>query len=155
MANIKLYKDNNSFHIFNLLDYDESVSYDFSLSKPYTVVLGTGNVSIGTDQTPSSNIESIGLYRVSSGEKLNCSSIDNSRVGFCVSFLIDDSVLMNELVPNSVLLAQLISSNSNLTNFTVNVPIIKIGPIEQYDSTPGNVVLTLNNIESKIIEGLS
>ena len=154
MANIKVYKDNNSFHIFNLLDYGETLSYDFSLSKAYTVVLGVGNVSIGTDKTPSRNLESIGLYRVSAGEKLNCDSVDRSRVGFSVSILLDDDVLMGELVPNASLLSRLLDSESNLTKFNVVVPEYKIGPIENYDSVPGNVILTLNDIESKIVKGL-
>jgi len=59
MANVKIYKDDHSFHIFNLIDYGEEISYDFSLSRVYSVVLGKGIVNIETDITPFVRLESI------------------------------------------------------------------------------------------------
>ncbi len=154
MANIKVYKDTYSFHIFNLLDSNESLSYDFSFSKLYTVILGTGDLSIGTDQTSSSNLESIGLYRVPINEKLNCTSINNAKAAFTVSFLLDDTVLMNELIPNSSIRSQMLSSDSKLTEFHKDFSNFQATPKLNYDETPGNSTITLSDIETKITEGL-
>tara|TARA_R110002020_G_scaffold378281_3_gene589349 strand:- start:851 stop:1312 length:462 start_codon:yes stop_codon:yes gene_type:complete len=152
MANIKVYKDDHSFHIFNLLDYNESISYDFVLSKAYSVVLGKGIVNIGTDKTSSNKLEAIGLHNISAGEKLNCASIENTRASFVVSVLLDDASMMSDLVPNGSLLSQLISSSSHLTPFEYEDYAYKIGPTENYGS--GNVILTTDDIGTKITEGL-
>jgi len=85
---------------------------------------------------------------------LNCAAIENTQAAFLVSVLLEDSLLMGELIPNSTLLNQLLSSQSNLTSFTYEDHIYKNGPTESYEDTSGNIILTVNDIESKIIEGL-
>lgn len=152
MANVKVYKDDHSFHIFNLLDYNESISYDFVLSKAYSVVLGKGIVNIGTDKKSSNKLEAIGLHNISAGEKLKCAAIDNTQAVFLVSVLLDDVTMMNDLVPNKLLMSRLISSSSHLTPFEYEDYAFKIGPTESYGS--GNLILTTDDIETKITEGL-
>ena len=154
MANIKLIKDDHSFYIMNLLDVGERISYDWTLSGAYSVIVGKGKVSIGTDITASKNITALGLYKISSGEKLICDSIENNQSIFVVPFLLDDDVIMNELVPNSTTLDQLRNSSSYLMSFDFENYAFRLGPQESYDAISGNITLSISDINAKILEGL-
>ena len=155
MANIQVLKANHSFYIINLFDANEQIQYDWSVSKSYTVIVGTGTVSIGTDITPAATRTGIGLYKVPAGEKMICSA-EGGTPAFTVSlFSLADSVIMPELFPTGSTLTQINSTSSNFIDFAFENSIYKVGNQFTYNTSPGNVTITLNDLNAKVLEGLS
>ena len=154
MANVEVFKDDHSFYIINLINTGEQLQYDFQLSKSYTVLIGKGVASIGTNSTAAANRTAIGLYRVPANEKLICSAL-NSEPVFAVSlFALADTTAMQELIPNSTTRTQLLSSSSHLTSFRFQDTMVKLTPTYTYNTVSGNSVITLSDLNTKIVEGL-
>ena len=145
MANIKLLKDSHSFYISNLIGVGEQIQYDWSLSKSYTVIIGTGVASIGTDVTPVATRTAVGLYRVPAGEKLICSSSGQQPVISLALFSLSDDTMMQELFPTGTTLTQLRASSSHLTSFDFENATYKFGETLTYNESPGNAIITLSN----------
>ncbi len=154
MANIKLLKDSHSFYISNLIGAGEQIQYDWSLSKSYTVIIGTGVASIGTDVTPVATRTAVGLYRVPAGEKLICSSSGQSVISLAL-FSLSDDTMMQELFPTGTTLTQLRASSSHLTSFDFENATYKFGETLTYNESPGNAIITLSNLNTKTLEALA
>ena len=152
MADIKLAKDDHSFYIMNMLDIGEQIQYDWALSQSYSVIISSGVVSIGTDVTTSATRTAIGLYRVPPGENLICTSIAQQAV-FLIPFILDDAI-MEELFPIASTLSQLRGSSSYLTPFVFDDGILKVGQQLVYNTTPGNISLSLAGLETKTLGAL-
>ena len=152
MADIQLAKDDHSFYIMNMLDIGEQIQYDWALSQSYSVIISSGVVSIGTDVTTPATRTAIGLYRVPPGEKLICTSTAQQAV-FLTPFILDDAI-MEELFPIASTLSQLRGSSSYLTPFVFDDRILKVGQQLVYNTTPGNITLSLANLETKTLGAL-
>ena len=155
MANVKLFKDSHSLYIVNLINTGEQLQYDFALSKSFTVLVGKGVASVGTDSTAATNRTAIGLYRVPPNEKMICSALSGEPVLAVSLFVLSDSTIMQELIPNSSTRNQLQSSSSNLISFDFQNDMVKMTEQYVYNNTIGNSVVTLSDLNTKLLEGLS
>jgi len=161
MATVYITKDQHSLYMTNLLGSGEKIEYDWSISsKSYSVIISKGSVSIAGP--PIKNKDSVALYRVPPGESLSvtdtASTGTNSSI-FVVPFLLSDTAMMNELFPNTSTLTQLLAvpADKNLTTFSQHTDVrVKItSPLSSTTETTGDLVFTLNSLETKVLEGLS
>lgn len=152
MATVQIAKDGHSFYIVTLLDTGEQIQYDWALSASYSVIVPKGVVSIGTDVTPAATRTAIGLYRVPPGEKLICDTSEKSII--LTPFVLDDAV-MDELVPIAATLSQLRADSSHLTPIQLDNGPLQYGEPLVYNTTPGNIILTLSDIDTKILGAIA
>ncbi|NRA13580.1 MAG: hypothetical protein HRT57_16685 [Crocinitomicaceae bacterium] len=134
-----------------MLDIGEQIQYDWALSRSYSVIISSGIVSIGTDVTTPATRTAIGLYRVPLGEKLICTS--TQQAVFLTPFILDDAI-MEELFPIASTLSQLRGSSSYLMPFALDDGTLKFGQQLVYDTTPGNISLSLASLETKTLGAL-
>ena len=139
-------KDNYSFYIMNLFNQGDQLTYDWSLSKLYSVLVSKGTVSINSNSRTS-----IGIFDIQPGVQITM--IAESEAMTVCSFLLDDD-LMAELVPNASTLAQLRSSSSYLIE-TEEEPTGRMTPRFSFNGESSPTTLSLSALDAKILGGLS
>tara|TARA_R110000824_G_scaffold49838_23_gene139727 strand:+ start:5590 stop:6036 length:447 start_codon:yes stop_codon:yes gene_type:complete len=145
MANIYVAKDNHSFYIMNMFSTaGEQITYNWSLSKSYSVVVGRGKVSIDSDAK-----SSIGVHTIAPNTQITMESYGES-IAFC-AFLLNDDTSMGELFPTASTLTQLKTSSSNLIELAVNLPAERLTPQLSYTGMTSPVTFSLSDLETKVL----
>ena len=148
MANIYVAKDNHSFYIMNMFSTaGEQITYNWSLSKSYSIVLGRGIISIDSDTK-----SSVGVYTIAPNTEVTMKSHGES-ITFC-AFLLNDNTTMSELFPTSSTLTQLKSSSSNLVELAENLPAERLTPQLSFTGMSSPVTFSLSDLNTKVLGAL-
>ena len=151
MANIYAAKDNHSFYLLNLFNSGDQITYDWSLSKSYSMIVGKGAVSIGSE-----NRSAVGVHNISPGTQITMNANVES-IAFCC-FLLNDNAVMQELFPTASTLTQVKGSDSHLIEIEDVLSMEKITPELSFSeewAVSSPITFSLSDLESKVLGALS
>mgnify|MGYP003322297073 CR=1 FL=1 len=153
MASVHVAKDNHSLVLINLLaDIGDKITYDWSLTKSYTIVITKGAATIqNVSGTINTTREAFGLYRVPPSEDLVVTATE-SQTNFLALFRLDDDDTMNELLPSSTV-TLLRAAAGNIIPFISSLnDVVNHSGILSYIS--GDQIFTLSNLDLAILAGV-
>ena len=144
--NVYVAKDNYSFYILSLFNSGDQLTYDWSLSKSYSILVSKGTISINSNSR-----KAVGIFDIQPGIQVTMNA-ETEAMTVC-SFLLDDD-LMNELVSDASTLTQLRNSSSYLIE-TEEEPTGRMSPQLSFDGENSLATLSLSDLDAKILGGLS
>lgn len=146
--NIYVAKDNYSFYIISLFNEEDQLTFDWSLSKSYSMVLGKGSLSINSKPKAA-----IGIFNIEPNVQIVMNA-QTEAITMC-SFLLDDDTIMNDLFPAGSTLTQLRNSSSNLIEIGESLDFEKITPVLSFDGEGSITTFSISDLNTKVIEALS
>jgi len=138
--NVQIAKDNYSFYLLNFLNEGDELTYDWSLSKSYSLILGKGKVTIEVETR-----EGIGIFDIAPITPITMTAQQESIL--FSAFLLDDDVIMNELFPNSTVLEQLRASSSHLAAIEESTSFEAITERFSFDGLSSPTTFSLLDLE--------
>lgn len=145
--NVYVAKDDYSFYIVNLFNEGDQLTYDWSLSKSYSMILGKGLLSINSNQK-----SAISIFNIESNTQIVMNA-QAETITIC-SFLLDDDVIMNDLFPIGSTLTQLRNSSSYLIEMGEVLEFEKITPVLSFDGLDSSITFSLSDLNTKVLEAL-
>ena len=137
-------KDAYSFYLLSFFNSGDELTYDWGLAKSYSIVVGKGKISIGSEQRTG-----VGIFDIESNTPITMIAQEES-IGIC-AFLLDDDDTMNSLFPNNSTLNQLKETSSKLIELEEELGYESITPKLSFDGMNSSVTFSLADLESKVL----
>jgi hypothetical protein len=145
--NVNIAKDEYSFYLINLLSAGDELTYDWSLSRSYSLILGRGKATINSETRTAP-----GIFNVAANTQITISAEEDS-VLFSV-FLLDDDTLMGELFPTGTTLSELRASTSFLIDLEESLSFESITPELSFSGLSSPGTFSLSDLNTKVLGAL-